>query len=195
MSYIAYDATDIGGSGWHRITRVWPTLAEITAYAGNDVRAESSKDVYRDVGEALVGWFTQPANAHEVASNLPADNSAAAQRIEIKDIVRLALRGFTANAFPSATIEAVHGYLKMVLAFTAASATDDQLDACKTAARADLDEFAAYAQSPWGNLTSTPGLYVWSRESASALPAAQAGMPAVTKATIDAVNIGRELIV
>ena len=194
MSYIAYDATDIGGTGWHRITHVWPTLAEITAYAGNDVRAESSKDVYRDVGEALVGWFTQPANAHSVASNLPADNSAAAQRIEITDILRAQVMVFNAQYAPAATFEAVHGYVKMVLAFTAASTTDDQLDACKTAARADLDEFAAYAQSPWGDLTSTPGLYVWSRASASALPAAQAGMPAVTKATIDAVNIGRELL-
>ena len=175
VSYIAYDATDIGGTGWHRITHVWPTLAEITAYAGNDVRAESSKDVYRDVGEALVGWFTQPTNAHSVASNLPADNSAAAQRIEIKDILRLQLLMFRPGAFPSAAIEAAHGYVKMVLAFTAASTTDDQLDACKTAARADLDEFGAYAESEWGDLTSTPGLYVWSRESAAALPAAAGG--------------------
>ena len=194
MSYIAYDATNIGNSGWHRITHVWPTLAEITAYTGNDVRAESSKDVYRDVGEALVGWFTQPANAHAVASNLPVDNSAAAQRIEITDILRGTLRQFTPALFPSATIEGVHGYLKMVLAFTAASTTDDQLDAVKTAARADLDEFGAYAQSAWGNLTASPGLYVWSRADAAALPTAQAGMPTVTAQTINAVNIGQSLL-
>lgn len=136
-------------------------------------------------------WFNSSTNA--VVEGFQEATNAQVQAAEIKDILRGAMQSFDATPFGGDEPQRVRWYLRMCIAYLEASTSDAHYDAVKTAARADLNELAAYASDAWDALNTQAGLFEWSRADAAALPTASATAPTRTLGEIQAVNVAQSL--
>ena len=105
---------------------------------------------------AHVGWYVNIVT-HEVAADLPADNSAAAQREEIKGIIRDEYYRFNRVRFRSVDganrpiSDTIDKRTRFLIAALPLNSSDTALDLIKTEARVALDDFALYARLTSGD--------------------------------------------
>ena len=198
MTFIAYNDTAVGGTV-HVIARAWRDAAHAipaNAPTGSTI-LEASKDVPRDVGDAAIGMYVDISTGAVVAGP-PAINTVQSQRDEIYNIIRTDfLARFNASLFDAARATMVRNYARMVIAYAKHATTSVDLDAIKTVARTNPNEFALYAQaSTW--TFAAAGLFSFQKPDvltpdSVALPAAETLAVVVTIQQIQAINVAQEL--
>lgn len=206
MAYIAYQTSPSFGpdGNWRRIAHEWKTLAEANAYDGEHEVPEVTKDTAREYsGHVGVGNYVNIVT-HAVAVNLPADNSAAAQRAEIEAILRQEYYRFNRRRFEHAdnatnrpifaTIDKRTQFLYAALPLNSSNAALDKL---KTEARVLLDEFAYSADmSAWADAFDGGSFYAFVKgatEESVTLPAADAAVTSPTSTQVSAVSLADKL--
>ena len=206
-AYIAhFVAPTFGPDGnWREIAHVWRSLADANGYNGEHEIPEIAKDTPRDYTTAHVGWYVNVVT-HEVAANLPADTSAAAQRAEIESIIRANYYAFNRPRFAQAddastrpiyaTVDQRTRFLFAALEVQA-NWTNARLDLIKTEAQVALDDFALTADmSAWAAAFDGGAFYPFTKgttEDSVALPAASAGITAPTTTQVGAVSLAAML--
>ena len=202
-AYIAYYETPTFGD-WRIIARVWHSPAHAipaNAPVGAAI-AEESKDVARNVQTAVEDWYYN-TSTYAVAQFPPADNSAAAQRAEIRGIILDEYRRFDRVRFAhaDATTRPIYATIatrtQFLLAALPLNSSDAALDLIKTESRKPLDEFAFYAQvSAWQNAFDGGSFYVFEKgttENATGLPSVNTGIITPNASQVTAVSLASEL--
>ena len=205
-AYVAYQDDPAIRTHWHVITRVWRDAAHATAEntpTGSTVLESGDPKVPHNVNTAMVGWYVN-VNDQTVAADLPADESAAAQRAEIESIIREEYRAFDRARFAHAddsTSRPIYGTVakrtQFLFAALPLNSTDAALDLLKTEARKSLNDFAFGADmSAWAAAFDGGSFYVFTpstTEDSVTLPAANQGITAPNSAQVNTVSLAAQL--